>query len=1122
MRLIPALLMSLLLSLPLMAGAAPTEDQLKQELKQAEANKEMANQTQVVEALQSALNWLNEASVSAGRTAEYQKVIDDFPKLTQALRQELRNQPDKPPALDNSISAAQLEQQILQVSSQQLEETRQLRQEQDRSRDISDSLSLIPQQQSEARNALSDIDQRIQAATAAATSSPLAQAQLSALQAESTARKAKVDELELAQLSANNRQELSRMRTDLYKKRADFLDQQLQVLRNTLNNQRQQEAEQALEKTELLAEQSGELPHSISQQLQANRELSLALNQQAQRMDLISSQQRQAAAQTQQVRQAINTIREQAQWLGASNLLGETLRAQVARLPDMPKPQQLDRDMGQLRVQRLHYEDLLDKQAIYRQARQDDGKPLTTDQQKILDAQLRTQRDLLNSLLSGCDTQILELTKLKVANSQLVEALNDVHDAAHRYLFWVADVSAIGISYPVQVAHDLKRLVSLDSLSQLGGASMMMVTSKETLLPLFGALILVIISISSRKHYYAFLERANSKVGKVTQDHFSLTLRTVFWSILVAMPLPVLWAALGFGLQSAWPYPIAVAIGDGVTATLPILWAFMVSAALAHPQGLFVAHFGWPQRAVSRALRYYALSIWVLVPLIMALITFDNLNDREFSNTLGRLCFVILCLVVALVTNSLKRAGIPLYHDKKGNSENIINKTLWWMLLGAPIVAALASLMGYLATSQALLARLETSVAIWFVLLVIYHIIRRWMLIQRRRIAFERAKQRRAEMLNQRARGEEDGHQISTSNEGTVEIEEPVVDLDAISAQSLRLVRSLLTLIALISVIFLWSEIHSAFSFLENIHLWQVASTVQGVESMQPITLGSVLIAILVLIITTQLVRNLPALLELALLQHLDLTPGTGYAVLTVTKYVLLLIGGLTGFSLIGIEWAKLQWLVAALGVGLGFGLQEIFANFISGLIILFEKPIRIGDTVTIRNLTGSITRINTRATTIADWDRKEIIVPNKAFITEQFINWSLSDSVTRVVLTVPAPSEANSEEVTEILLNAAHRCSLVLDMPAPEAYLVDLQQGIQIFELRMHAAEMAHRMPLRHEIHQLILAGFREHGITLPFPPFQVRMETLHRAQNGNNATFTSSSGSGRSGNSSRSPGDL
>ena len=99
-----------------------------------------------------------------------------------------------------------------------------------------------------------------------------------------------------------------------------------------------------------------------------------------------------------------------------------------------------------------------------------------------------------------------------------------------------------------------------------------------------------------------------------------------------------------------------------------------------------------------------------------------------------------------------------------------------------------------------------------------------------------------------------------------------------------------------------------------------------------------------------------------------------------------------------------MQWFVTAMGVGLGFGLQEIFANIVSGLMILFEKPIRIGDTVTIRDLTGSITRINTRATTLTDWDRKEIIVPNKAFITEQFINWSLSDTVTRIVLTIPVP----------------------------------------------------------------------------------------------------------------------
>ncbi|WP_339353788.1 miniconductance mechanosensitive channel MscM, partial [Klebsiella pneumoniae] len=562
-----------------------------------------------------------------------------------------------------------------------------------------------------------------------------------------------------------------------------------------------------------------------------------------------------------------------------------------------------------------------------------------------------------------------------------------------------------------------------------------------------------------------------------------------------------LWMTLGYGLQSAWPFPLAVAIGDGVTATVPLLWVVMICATFARPNGLFIAHFGWPRSRVAKAMRYYLMSIGLIVPLIMALIMFDNLNDREFSASLGRLCFLLICGALAVVTLSLKHAGIPLYLDKEGNGDNMVNRLLWNLMLGAPLVAMLAAAVGYLATAQALLARLETSVAIWFLLLVVYHIIRRWMLIQRRRLAFDRARHRRAEILAQRARGEDEPVHVS-SPEGSVETEVSEVDLDAISTQSLRLVRSLLMLIALLSVIVLWSEIHSAFGFLENISLWDVTSTVQGVESLEPITLGAVLIAILVLIITTQLVRNLPALLELAILQHLDLTPGTGYAITTITKYLLMLVGGLVGFSMIGIEWSKLQWLVAALGVGLGFGLQEIFANFISGLIILFEKPIRIGDTVTIRDLTGSVTRINTRATTISDWDRKEIIVPNKAFITEQFINWSLSDSVTRVVLTVPAPVDADTEEVTKILIAAAHRCSLVIDTPAPEAFLVDLQQGIQIFELRIFAAEMGHRMPLRHEMHQLILAGFREHGIDMPFPPFQMRLESIDGRQSSKTMT--------------------
>lgn len=1085
MRLIITFLMAWCLSLGAHAASAPDTKQITHELEQAKAAKPA--QPDTVETLQTALNALEERKVSLERAQQYQQVIDNFPKYSQTLRSQLASLSDAPRPIPTALTTDALNQEILQVSSQLLEKSRQSQQEQERARDIADSLSQLPQQQTDARRQLNEVERRLGSATG-----NNAQAQNLGLQAESARLKALVDELELAQLSANNRQELARMRSGLAQKQSEQLDAYLQGLRNQLNSQRQREAEKALESTEQLAENSDNLPASIVKQFSINRELSQALNQQAQRMDLVASQQRQATGQTLQVRQALNTLREQSQWLGSSNLLGEALRAQVARLPEMPKPQQLDTEMAQLRVHRLRYEDLLNKQSQLRESSQNNGQPLTAEESRILDAQLRTQRELLTSLLQGGDTLILELTKLKVANGQLEDALKEVNEATHRYLFWTSDVSPMGLSWPLEIVQDLRRLISLNTFSQLGKASIMMLTSKETLLPLFAALILVAFSISSRKHFTRFLERSSSRVGKVTQDHFWLTMRTVFWSILVASPLPVLWMTLGYGLQSAWPYPLAVAIGDGVTATVPLLWVVMICATFARQNGLFIAHFGWPRNQVARAMRYYLMSIGLIVPLIMALIMFDNLNDREFSASLGRLCFMLICGALAIVTLSLKRAGLPLFLDREGSGDNMVNSLLWNMLMGAPLVAILAAAVGYLATAQALLARLETSVAIWFLLLVIYHVIRRWMLIQRRRIAFDRARHRRAEMLAQRARGEEEP-QHASSVEGLPEVDITEVDLDTLSAQSLRLVRSILMLIALVSVIVLWSEIHSAFSFLENISLWDATATVQGVESLEPITLGAVLIAILVFIITLQLVRNLPALLELAVLQHISLTPGTGYAITTITKYLLMLFGGLVGFSMIGIEWAKLQWLVAALGVGLGFGLQEIFANFISGLIILFEKPIRIGDTVTIRDLTGSVTRINTRATTISDWDRKEIIVPNKAFITEQFINWSLSDSVTRVVLTVPAPTEASTEEVTRILITAAERCSYVIDNPLPEAFLVDLQQGIQLFELRIYAAEMGHRMPLRHELHQLILAGFREHGIEMPFPPFQMRLESLN-----------------------------
>ncbi len=368
MRLIITFLMAWCLSWGAYAATAPDSKQISQELEQAKAAKPA--QPEVVEALQSALNALEERKGSLERIKQYQDVIDNYPKLSAALRAQLNNMHDEPRSAPSGMSTDALNQEILQISSQLLDKSRQAQQEQERAREIADSLNQLPQQQTDTRRQLNEVERRLGALTG---NTPLNQAQNFALQADSARLKSLVDELELAQLSANNRQELARLRSELADKESQQLDAYLQTLRNQLNSQRQLEAERALESTEQLAESSADLPKDIVAQFKINRELSAALNQQAQRMDLVASQQRQAASQTLQVRQALNTLREQSQWLGSSNLLGEALRAQVARLPEMPKPQQLDTEMAQLRVQRLRYEDLLNKQPQLRQIHQADG-----------------------------------------------------------------------------------------------------------------------------------------------------------------------------------------------------------------------------------------------------------------------------------------------------------------------------------------------------------------------------------------------------------------------------------------------------------------------------------------------------------------------------------------------------------------------------------------------------------------------------------------------------------------------------------------------------------------------------------------------------------------------------
>jgi potassium efflux system protein len=219
-------------------------------------------------------------------------------------------------------------------------------------------------------------------------------------------------------------------------------------------------------------------------------------------------------------------------------------------------------------------------------------------------------------------------------------------------------------------------------------------------------------------------------------------------------------------------------------------------------------------------------------------------------------------------------------------------------------------------------------------------------------------------------------------------------------------------------------------------------------------------------------------------LSRTRLDPGARYAVATVCRYGVLMLGTLATFQQLGIGWAQLNWLVAAMTVGLGFGLQEIFANFISGLILLIERPVRIGDIVSIGDVTGSVTRIRMRATTITDGDLRELIVPNKELITGRVINWTLTNTLSRLTIKVRAAVGTDPDLARALLLGVAQKHRLVLKQPAPSAQFEEFAENSLVFSLRVCVGTCDVVSAVRHELLTMIKREFQEAGIVTSVQP--------------------------------------
>lgn len=897
--------------------------------------------------------------------------------------------------------------------------------------------------------------------------------------------------LEAEQLTGDNRRTLSKQKLQLVNIEIEARQAYRNNLQLMLNRLLRTDAEQSAVDTDELVQDLVDLPPELKQLSEENRRYARVLSSLSDQLDQVQLQQEKADQQSEQVAKTAEDLNNMAEWLSLSPAFSENMRTRLKRLPDPPDMSELDNNIAQNQIRKYEYQQRFED--LTESAKSAPERTLSEDQQTQQSELIQNNLSLLEKLIDSSDILIYQQATLKVAYDKLDSSLNNLKNRAARLLFLAPDTNAFSLKLATDTLEKLQWFFS--PTHWLGLLKVPLVADPVLLAFCLIIVALLIIALSwSRARWKKYLQETSQYIGKVTKDRFSFSTINVIFSGLFAWPAPLVVAVIGALLSALWQLPFIHHLGQALALPLPlVMYCFM--RELVRPDGLLIKHFDWQPNLVMRCFGHYRRLIWIYLPMMVIQNFAFYYNDIDVNATLGRLAFIISNLAISYFLWKMANERIPMtYRDLPQGHLHLGHHLFWWLLILLPQALNYFALLGYLGSAQQLMSKLEYAAVLGVFTLLVYYLIKRLMLIQRRRLAFERAKAKRQEILAQRRAELLEGKEESTSSELQIEIEEPEVDLDVISAQSLRLLRSLLLLIYLFILALLSSDLYQATSFLEDITLWDVNANIDGIEQLSHITLKSVLLAILALWLTAILARDLPGAMELLVLQHISLSPGTGYAITSLTRYLAIFFGIIIGSALIGFEWSKMQWLIAALGVGLGFGLQEIFANFISGLIVLFEKPIRIGDTVTIRDLTGIVAKINTRATTIVDWDRKEVIVPNKAFVTEQFVNWSLSDSITRVTIAISVKYLADTELVTRLLFEAADECELVLDNPEPEVFFLSITADAQNFEVRAYAAETGHRLSLTHDLHSRIKRKFLAHDISIAHPQLEIAIKKQQR----------------------------
>lgn len=662
----------------------------------------------------------------------------------------------------------------------------------------------------------------------------------------------------------------------------------------------------------------------------------------------------------------------------------------------------------------------------------------------VVGSLLQSRSRILAPLIRDLERYVGVLTEFQDQERAYVASVEQVRQRLRGQEPWVRNARVVSRVDVDQALGGMRAIVSPALWAQGGTATRAAVRSQPWG---FGATVLAVLvgvtmMVVLRQLRLAYA--AGASKSRPTQN------RCLAGALLNGLALAVIIATLGWGLTSI----------EGAPPGLPVLGLSLLeicvggfgvgllAALLARRGGIESFHPGLaPIAARGREATWLLASILALSVASRLLFFAHSIDPRSHADLAARLCVVISALVMAVMIHR-----VLILKVRQATASG--NRRARWTWIAVYVAAMLVPAMFLLLLVQGfLVGALELTRSLLGTLLV--------------------------------AGTAAAVHTMALPPDDAGAQDASAADL-AQRRSSDKLWRLALLVLVAALLLWIWREAIVVFNYLQNVVLWST-ETAGGLRT---VTVANLLACVATLAGTLLTFWLLPLVTGTHSLDIVARGVGTRYAVVTLLRYVVLLAGALVAFTFLNIGWSKIQWLATGLSVGLGFGLQDIVANFFSGLILLSERSIRVGDIVAVGQQTGVVTRIHVRATTILDYDGREILIPNKEMVSTQVTNWTLTSTKRRIQVVVGVAYGSDTALVERLLLEAAVQTPGVLAEPAPIVAFELFGDSALQFRLYcwIEAADGALR--INHGLHVRIEEMLRANGISIPFPQRQLHLD--------------------------------